>query len=229
MLRISFGAMIIGAVLALGFAGFRGQKGGLTHVEWFSDMAHQPKNQPQHRSEFFNDGRAARLPVPGTVPIGFQLEGRYAQTGANNDGGTFTVAPDYFNTGRIGENYGDGIPDLVKKDPVSLLARGQERYGIYCSHCHGVSGAGDGPVKALGFVTIASLITPGPIVDQPDGKIFNTITHGRSTMGAHGPVIAVEDRWALVAYVRALQKAGSGKFAVAAPAAAPAATNIEKK
>ena len=71
-------------------------------------------------------------------------------------------------------------------------------------------------------MTVASLLNQ-PIVEQPDGKIYNTITHGRSTMGAYGPVITVEDRWAIVAYVRALQKAGSGKLA-----AAPATTDAKQ-
>ena len=71
-------------------------------------------------------------------------------------------------------------------------------------------------VKSFGLATVASLYTQ-PIVEQPDGRIYNTITHGRGTMGAYGPVITVEDRWAIVAYVRALQKVGSGKLAAAQP------------
>src|SRR5712672_285679 len=72
------------AVLFFGLAGVRGQKMAHTPVEWFNDMAHQPKYEPQHRSDFFNDSRAARVPVAGTVPIGFNLTGRYFQTEGNN-------------------------------------------------------------------------------------------------------------------------------------------------
>ena len=215
MLKVSFGALIILAVVGIGFAGFRGDKMGHTPVEWFNDMAHQPKYEPQHRSDFFNDSRAARLPIPGTVPIGFNLPGRYFQTEGNNlvDGsGGFANQPDYFNTGRIGDVYGDGIPDPLASRGAELVTRGQQRYNIYCTICHGAAGQGNGVVKSFGLVTVR------PLVDdllraQPDGQIFNTITHGKNTMGAYGPVIAVEDRWAIVAYVRALQTATGAKLA----------------
>ncbi len=217
MLRIAFGAIIIAATLGVGFAGFRGAKTELTHVEWFDDMAHQPKFQPQHRNEIFDDGRAARMPVPGTVPIGLTLPGAYDIGGGSNIGGTFTSAPDYFNTGRMGAVYGDGIPEQLAAQGLDLLKRGQERFAINCSHCHGKTGAGDGVVKSFGLMTVASLLIDAN-VNQPDGRIFNTITHGRTTMGALGATITVEDRWAIVAYVRALQKVASGKLAAAQPA-----------
>lgn len=222
MLKISFGALIIGGVLALGFAGFRGQKGELTHVEWFDDMAHQPKAQPQHRSDFFADTRSARKPVPGTVPLGFNLEGRYYQTEANNlvsGHGGFTNDPAYASTGRYGDVYGDGIPEALTGNPEKLLARGQERFNINCAICHGENGKGAGPVKAFGMVTIAD-ITAENFRKQPDGQIYNTITHGKNTMGAYGPVLSVEDRWAVVAYVRVLQKIADGSLTPPPPAPA---------
>jgi mono/diheme cytochrome c family protein len=225
MLRICFGAIIIGSVLALTLAGVRGQKSQLTHIEWFNDMAHQPKFQPQHRSEFYTDGRAARQPVAGTVPIGFTLEHRYDQTGGSNLAGTFTSLPEYAQTGRMGDVYGDGIPEPLAAEGTELIKRGQERFNINCAVCHGRAGAGDGVAKSFGLATVASLLTQ-PVMEQPDGKIYNTITHGRGTMGAYGPVITVEDRWAIVSYVRALQKIGTGKLAAPAPAPAPAAPAV---
>ena len=215
MLKESFGALIIVAVVGVGFAGFRGQKMSHTPVEWFNDMAHQPKYEPQHRSTFFNDSRAARQPIPGTVPIGFNLEGRYFQTEGNNlvDGmGGFANQPDYYNTGRIGDVYGDGIPDPLAARGADLLTRGQQRYNIYCAVCHGAAGQGNGVVKSFGLVTIRPLIDD-LLRAQPDGQIYNTITHGKNTMGAYGPVIAVEDRWAIVTYVRALQETTGAKLA----------------
>jgi mono/diheme cytochrome c family protein len=215
MLKVSFGVIVIVAILGIGLAGFRGQKMTHTPIEWFNDMAQQPKYDPQHRSTFFNDTRAARVPVAGTVPIGFILPGRYFQTEGNNlvNGmGGFANQPNYFNTGRMGDVYGDGIPENVAARGEELLQRGQERFNIYCAICHGAAGLGNGVVKAFGLVTVRSLVDD-QLRAQPDGQIFNTITHGKNTMGAYGPVITVEDRWAIVTYVRALHEAAVGKLA----------------
>lgn len=205
MLRTFFALLLIGAATVLFLAGFRGSKSALPPVEIFPDMDHQPKFQPQHPSRFFSDGRAARKLVDGTVPIGYTLEGRFLQAGAKNqtfDSG-FANLNDYQNTGRIGENYGDGIPVEVTSE---LLDRGQERFNINCSICHGLVGDGQGVVqKIASWATVANL-QDDRIRQQPDGQIFNTITHGKNTMGAYGPNIALEDRWAIVAYIRALQK-----------------------
>src|SRR5262245_66001431 len=113
MLRTFFALLLLRAATVLFLAGFRGTKSSLPPVEIFPDMDHQPKYQPQHRSNFFADGRAARKLVEGTVPIGYTLPGRYLQAGAKNstlEPTGFAVLNTYADTGRIGENYGDGIP-----------------------------------------------------------------------------------------------------------------------
>jgi len=225
----AIGLIAILAILGVGLAGYRGQKGEHTNVEWFNDMAHQAKAQPQHRTDFFADQRSARPPVPGTVPIGFNLEGRYFQTEGNNlvDGhGGFTNQPDYVNTGRMDDMFGDGIPEQFASRGLEFVERGQQRFNINCAICHGRDGKATGVVKAYGMPGIRNITDDG-VKAQPDGQIFNTITHGKLTMGAYGPVITVEDRWAIVTYVRALQKAASGKLAPApaAPAAATPAGN----
>ncbi len=215
MLKIAFGAISIAALVGLGLAGFRGAKMEHTPVEWFNDMAHQPHYLPQHTTHFFADGNSARQPIPGTVPIGFTLEGRYSQTEGNNlvDGtGGFTNQADYLNTGRFGDVFGDGIPETFAARGEALVSRGQQRFNINCAICHGRAGAGNGVIKGMGFITIASLLDDRLRL-QPDGQIYNTITHGKSTMGAYGPVVTVEDRWAIVSYVRALQRAAGGKLA----------------
>ncbi len=208
MLRFFFIAFILGGISILALAGFRGSKSPLPPIEIFPDMDHQPKFQPQHPSGFFADGRAARKPIEGTVPLGYTLPGSYFQAGAKNatlQPSGFTNLPDYFNTGRIGEFYGDGFPLDVSED---LITRGQQRYDINCAICHGKGGMGNGVVGQYGVAAIANLLDDR-IKQQPDGQIYNTITHGKNTMGAYGPNIAVEDRWAIVAYVRALQKSQS--------------------
>lgn len=205
MLRTFFALLLLGGATVLFLAGVRGTKSTLPPVEIFPDMDRQPKFQPQHDTNFFADGRAARKPVDGTVPIGYTLEGRYLQAGARNATlkSGFTNLNDYLNTGRIGEFYGDGIPVEVTPE---LLTRGQERFDINCAICHGLVGDAQGVVqKIANWATVANL-QDDRIRQQPDGQIFNTITHGKNTMGAYGPNIAVEDRWAIVSYLRALQK-----------------------
>jgi hypothetical protein len=201
MLKPFFMTAIPLGICAVSFLGFRGQSFSDTPLQIFSDMKHQPKVITQHPSQVFSDGRADREPVQGTLPRGYSLKGRYSATNASNVGGGFAAGNDYFNTGSQGGFYGSGFPVKVDTD---LLARGENRYNIHCAVCHDLNGSGNGPTKALGLATVASL-TDDRIRVQPDGQIFATITHGKNTMGAYGPNIAVKDRWAIVAYVRALQ------------------------
>jgi mono/diheme cytochrome c family protein len=213
MLRYFFASFILVTCVVIAFAGFRGDKSPLPPIEIFPDMDHQPKFQPQHPSGFYADGRAARKIVEGTVPMGYNLEKRFLQAGAIN--GTlapqgFTNAPNYYNTGKIGDVYGDGFPLAVTE---SLLNRGEQRFNINCAVCHGRTGHGDGVVqKIASWATVANL-QDERIRLMPDGQIYSTITNGKNTMGAYGPQIAVEDRWAIVAYLRALQRSQGAKLA----------------
>ncbi len=204
MLRYFFLSFIVIVAGVIALAGFRGEKSPNPPLQIFPDMKAQPRFDPQHPTSFFADGRADRKPVEGTIPMGYTLENRFSQTSANNltDGAHFTNVPDYLNTGKIGETYGNGIPVEVS---VTLLERGRQRFNINCAICHGKTAAGDGIIKSYGLATIASL-QDERIRTMPDGQIFSTITNGKSTMGAYGPQIAVEDRWAIIAYLRALQK-----------------------
>ena len=212
MLRYFFAAFILVVIAVVALAGFRGTKMTQPPLEIFPDMDHQPKYQPQHPSGFFADGRGARKPVDGTVPMGYTLANRFLQTGAQN--GTlrpsgFSNGPDYYHTGKIGDSYGDGFPVEVTEQ---LLHRGEERYLINCAVCHGRTGAGNGIVTQYGLVAVANLHDER-IRTMPDGQIFSTITNGKNTMGAYGPQIAVEDRWAIVAYIRALERSQHASLA----------------
>jgi hypothetical protein len=121
MLRYFFLSFILISICIVGIAGLRYDDGGskMTRppLEIFPDMDHQAKFQPQHPTSFFADGRAARQPVTGTIPLGYNLPGRYYQLSASNrtDTGAFTDQPDYLNTGKIGDVYGDGIPRGVSE------------------------------------------------------------------------------------------------------------------
>lgn len=184
--------------------GFRGCKSARTPIEIFPDMDRQAKFHPQSRTNFFADRRTDRPPVAGTIPFVTEKQEAYAH-----------LAPDtrfredsYLATGRDGDGFGDGIPIEVSYD---AMLRGQQIYNIYCGICHGKTGDGESVVAAerYGFATIVSLLQ-SRIVDQPDGEIFDTIANGRGTMGAYGANIRVEDRWKVVMYLRALQRANAG-------------------
>ena len=163
-------------------AGFRGGFTQRTPIEIFADMDRQPKYKSQTPSPLFPEGRVDRVPPYGTVP--------------------FHVATDqpYLITGKMGNMWGTGIPVTVDKQ---LLARGQERYEINCRVCHGTLGGGNGITTQYGLVGVASL-NLDKYREMADGEIFNTITHGKGQMGPYHH-IAVEDRWAIIAYIRALQ------------------------
>ena len=108
------------------------------------------------------------------------------------------------NTGRI-----TGTTNFVETNPLpvtpALLRRGREHFDIYCAPCHGALGDGNGITKKLGVMPAVANLQDKRIVEMTDGEIFNTITHGKSLMGAYGPMVPVEDRWAIIAYLRALQ------------------------
>ncbi len=182
-----FGLAVLAVML---IAGKRGDITREPPVEVFPDMDRQPKLRPQARYAFFEDSRSSRLPVPGTIARGEPYQS----------------SPE--NTGRV-----PGTTNFVEIIPLplaeKLMLRGQERYQIFCTPCHGAQADGNGVTKKFGMTVIANLHDPR-IVSMPDGEIFNTITYGKVLMGPYGGQIAIEDRWAIVAYVRALQRARLG-------------------
>jgi len=180
-------------VVVMGVFGKRGHHFKEPPLEVFPDMDRQPKLRPQQPNLTFASGFSSQLPVAGTVARGDHYQ--------NNA----------FNTGR--EPSTPGTTNFVAFIPMpvteQVMARGKQRFDIYCLPCHDAAGTGAGIVKKYGYGTIRS-IHEKPVVQQPDGEIFNTITHGKSTMYGYGSQISIEDRWAVVAYVRALQRSRLG-------------------
>jgi hypothetical protein len=209
MLRVFFLIFIFAVIAIVSLAGFRGTHSGKPPIEIFVDMVRNPRYDPQHESDFFADGRSARAPVAGTVPLGYNLPHNFLSTGANNnakedqEAAAFSNGTDYYNTGRMGGVYGDGIPLKVTRE---VLDRGRERFNINCAVCHGPVGLGNGITTNFGLVGVANF-HDARIRTMPDGQIFNTITLGKNTMGAYGSNVSVEDRWAIIAYIRALERA----------------------
>jgi mono/diheme cytochrome c family protein len=176
-------ALLVVAVLSV--AGFRGGASRRPPLELFSDMVRQAKVRPQTPGGFFPDGRLSRLEVPGTIARG----------------APYQDLP--LHTGRV-----PGTTNFVELNVLpttaATLARGRERYEISCRPCHGAQGDGKGIATKYGMVVIGNLHDPR-IVRLADGELFNTITQGKNLMQAYGPNIVAPDRWAVIAYVRALQ------------------------
>ena len=147
------------------------------------DMHDQPRYKPLAKSDFFVDLRSARPPVAGTVARG-QLQ-----------------EDTYFYTGKIGTSPGDYMPFAVNED---VLARGRERFDIYCSPCHSRLGDGNGMIPQRGFRAPPSYHTER-LRKAPLGYFFDVMTNGFGAMPEYASQIPPRDRWAIVAYIRALQ------------------------
>ena len=193
--------------------GFRGEKTTNEPWEIFPDMVRQVKVRAQAPLAFFADGRGARMPINGTVPIGYEMPKAQPAAPPESAPGAFSVGTDYVNTGKMGKNWGTGIPVPVTPE---LLRRGQERFNITCVMCHGATAAGNGITKQYGLATVVTL-QDDRIRKMADGEIFNTITNGKNTMMAYGPNIMVQDRWAIIAYLRALQRSQNATVADVPP------------
>ncbi len=155
------------------------------------DMYNQPKYKPLQASEFFADGTSARPLPPHTVARGHLNEDSVFFAGKHDDG---TLA--------------EVIPVAVSQP---LLARGQERYTIYCSVCHGAQGDGNGMIVQRGFPAPNSYHIDR-LRQAPPGYFYNVITHGYGVMYSYASRVEPSDRWAIVAYIRALQLARNGRL-----------------
>ena len=191
----------IGGVAVLGFRGER-----TTNEPWelFPDMVRQMKVRAQAPLNFFADGRGSRIPVNGTVPIGYEMpkpETNPSAAEAKTLPQEFSAGTGYVDTGKMGNNWGTGIPVPVTPE---LLERGRQRFNITCAMCHGATAAGNGITKQYGLATVVTL-QDDRIRKMADGEIFNTITNGKNTMMSYGSILTVNDRWAVIAYLRALQ------------------------
>jgi len=209
MLRAFFLIFILLSIACMAVLGLRGQKSSKPEIEIFPDMVRQPKVRAQSPLGFFADDRGARKPVEGTVPIGYEMPQADRAPDADPTGQMalhprlgFSEGSDYYNTGKMGANWGTGIP--VEVTPA-LLQRGQQRFNINCAVCHGPLAEGNGIVKQYGLTTVVTL-QDDRIRNMADGEIFNTITNGKNTMMAYGPRVMVQDRWAIICYLRALQR-----------------------
>ena len=213
MLRAFFLISLLITIAGVAVLGFRGEKGTNEPWELFPDMVRQMKVRAQSTSNFFADGRGSRMPINGTVPIGYEMPKPQTAGASEMHPTAFSVGTDYIDTGKMGANWGTGIPVPVTPE---LIQRGQQRFNITCAMCHGATAAGNGIVKQHGLATVVTL-QDDRIRKMADGEIFNTITNGKNTMMAYGPTIMVADRWAIIAYLRALQRSQGASVADVPP------------
>lgn len=182
-------------LLSVLFSGCQGQTSTSPPIVPIRNMHDQPRYNPQAASEYFEDGRTMRPLVAGVVAR--EMEGSRA-----------------LSTGRSGTGWVTTIPEEIRQrfsDGESMLQRGQRQYRIYCAPCHGETGDGQGMI-ARRASEVGAVFWPPTFHDatkrgMPDGQIFATITNGVRTMPAYRHNISVTDRWAIIAYVRALQLA----------------------
>lgn len=208
---IAFAFVVVLTVTALGL---RGPQHTSTKppIEVFDDMDRQSKYKAQGHSSFFGDGRTDR-PTPANAVAYGRSSLKSDVEFSGNDTQRFLGQA----TGSDGKPAvtADGHPVFAKGFPASvpvtheLLARGQNRYNIYCLPCHGRLGDGNGITKIYGMAGTPTY-HDARIRSMPEGEIFNTITNGFKTMQPYGDKLSTEDRWAVIAYVRALQRAQLG-------------------
>jgi mono/diheme cytochrome c family protein len=175
-----------------------------TRIHAIGDMDWQPKYKSQRLNPHFGDQRSSRLDPKGTVAVGELRE------------------DDHLYRGKVGGAFATTFPEQVPLTPETM-ARGRERFGIYCAPCHGQTGEGDGMIAKRASMlqevqgVAGSWVPPTNLTNDnlrftPVGSLFDSITNGVRNMPAYGPQITTEDRWAIVMYVRALQRARLAKL-----------------
>lgn len=187
MWRIVFVILAGLALLTVLTLGFRGTESTRPPLEFFSDMADQPKYKPQSGSGLYADGRSQRPPVEHAVPWG-----RHPNT---PDQDFLVKDEDLFEL--------QTVPVPVDRD---LLERGRAQFDIYCAVCHARTGDGNGITTQYGMLNPPSYHSER-LRDMPDGEVYRIITLGKGLMGSYADKVSRADRWAIVAYIRALQRA----------------------
>ncbi|MFH1278010.1 MAG: cytochrome c [Candidatus Eisenbacteria bacterium] len=169
----------------------RASKQETPRAQFIPDMDQQPKFKAQQANPLFADGRAMRPEPPGTVARGELRE----------DDAVYR-----------GKESGAWVQEIPVPVTDRLMKRGRERFDIFCAPCHGLDGAGSGIISARAEALQEGTWIPpvsyhsDQIREWPAGHIFNTITNGIRSMPAYGPPIPADDRWGIVAYLRALQR-----------------------
>lgn len=201
-MRYFLAIFILAVAVVVGILGFRGTHFRKPPLYIFPDMEFQLKLRPQKENGFFTNGLTSQLHIPGTISRSTPLQ--------SANGPVYPYEDSPVNTGRI-----TGTTNFIENNPMpiteSLLKRGQQRFTINCTPCHGATGEGKGITQKIGAMAVVANLHDKRIVELPDGEIFYVITNGRNLMGSYGANVTVEDRWAIIAYLRAIQLSRLGK------------------
>ena len=198
---IALTACALAVAAVLGTLGKRGTHFRKTPLYIFPDMEWQLKLRPQKENSFFTNGMTSQPQLAGTVARSTPIQ--------TLQGPVYPYEDAPVTTGRV-----TGTTNFVENNPLpisaGMLKRGQQRFTINCSPCHGATAEGTGITKKIGAMLVVANLHDKRIVEMADGELFFVITNGRNNMGAYGANITIEDRWAVIAYLRALQLARLG-------------------
>jgi mono/diheme cytochrome c family protein len=192
-----FLAIFVLCVLAtVGVLGFRGSHFRRPPLYIFPDMERQPKLRPETANAFFDDGMSSRLPVEGTV-----ARSKPIQVGEQS---VYPWQDTPVTTGRV-----TGTTNFLELNPLpvtaELLQRGQQVFDIVCAACHSKVGDGNGTPKRINAMAVVGNLHDKRIVELTDGELFNTVSYGKGLMQGYAGTLPIQDRWAAIAYLRALQ------------------------
>ncbi len=172
------------------------------------DMQDQPRYKPFKQSDFFSDNKAMRELPEGTVARGMLREDKVFYTGKKLNVDPNAAANVQSTTDSSGNTVVSSFPNDIEKSPVpltkELLERGEQRYRVFCIVCHGPVGNGDGMIVRRGY-SKPSTYNDDRLRNAPDGHFYDVITNGWGKMSGYASQIPPGDRWAIVAYIRALQ------------------------
>lgn len=195
-MRYIFLVFLVAVVAVVAIAGSRGSKSRRPPIELIPDMDRQPKLRPETASTFFKDGRSSRLPVEGTIartaPIKVGDADVYAWQNSPVTTG-YTASTTNF------------LPHLPLAVNEAFLAKGEKNFNIYCAACHTKVGDGNSVAKKIGAMGVVANLHDKRIVELTDGELFRTISYGKNLMGGYADKLDPEERWAVIAYLRALQ------------------------
>lgn len=192
------------------------------------DMQDQPKIKPLRGTTFFGDGLGSRQPIEGTIPRGYLRSNTEYFTGKKAGAAVASATPQQQIAGAQGNAPANAqtssFPDDIDTFPLpvtsEVVARGRERYEIFCSACHGSTGNGDGMIVRRGFRRAASF-NDDRLRQAPVGHFFDAMTNGWGAMPSYAAQIPVQDRWAIIAYIRALQMSQQNIAAAAGATPSP--------